>query len=408
MGIGVEFEGLLVVADGGIGHALLLALLAQQGVFGGQTFERLFALGLLGLQGLNLDTLTVDDLQFATDVAQGDGLLQVVAAVDGLDETVEEGGEVASVEGHNGIVVFAVGLALLHSLADERLVVVAAGELYHLAAHEDVLLADGGHQRDALEGGAAREGHIGLSAGKGSASEVDLHLVEGEALTLVHGDGPSQAEGELGVGAQQLLFDLLLLLIEGVAHVLPHLALHIVVAAFFGLHGDDALVLVDLGDDAQRAVDPALLLVVLDEDDLCAGFYTQFHGRGQRRLGKLAIGVAEEQSWGAVEPGKALFVDVVHGVAAGGQGDGQLAALRAQWRLDTPVEGVEVTGRDVVLADAVEEADELVVALAVDLAKFDADQLHLLPHLAYSGDSRSPIPMISVHSVGDLLYRRQS
>ena len=27
---------------------------------------------------------------------------------------------------------------------------------------------------------------------------------------------------------------------------------------------------------------------------------------------------------------------------------------------------------------------------------------------AYSGDSRSPIPMISVHSVGGLLYRRQS
>ena len=30
------------------------------------------------------------------------------------------------------------------------------------------------------------------------------------------------------------------------------------------------------------------------------------------------------------------------------------------------------------------------------------------PDVAYSGDSRSPIPMISVHSVGDLLYRRQS
>ena len=27
---------------------------------------------------------------------------------------------------------------------------------------------------------------------------------------------------------------------------------------------------------------------------------------------------------------------------------------------------------------------------------------------AYSGDTRSPIPMISVHSVGDFLYRRQS
>ena len=30
------------------------------------------------------------------------------------------------------------------------------------------------------------------------------------------------------------------------------------------------------------------------------------------------------------------------------------------------------------------------------------------PLIAYSGDSRSPIPMISVHSVGYLLYRRQS
>jgi hypothetical protein len=30
------------------------------------------------------------------------------------------------------------------------------------------------------------------------------------------------------------------------------------------------------------------------------------------------------------------------------------------------------------------------------------------PGNAYSGDSRSPIPMISVHSVGELLYRRQS
>ena len=29
-------------------------------------------------------------------------------------------------------------------------------------------------------------------------------------------------------------------------------------------------------------------------------------------------------------------------------------------------------------------------------------------YTAYSGDSRSPIPMISVHSVGYLLYRRQS
>ena len=32
----------------------------------------------------------------------------------------------------------------------------------------------------------------------------------------------------------------------------------------------------------------------------------------------------------------------------------------------------------------------------------------ILSKAAYSGDIRSPIPMISVHSVDDLLYRRQS
>ena len=35
-------------------------------------------------------------------------------------------------------------------------------------------------------------------------------------------------------------------------------------------------------------------------------------------------------------------------------------------------------------------------------------QINRKMYYAYSGDSRSPIPMISVHSVGDLLYRRQS
>ncbi|MBQ9355954.1 MAG: DUF1016 family protein [Prevotella sp.] len=42
-----------------------------------------------------------------------------------------------------------------------------------------------------------------------------------------------------------------------------------------------------------------------------------------------------------------------------------------------------------------------------DIARYSV--LHDSKQLfAYSGDSRSPIPMISVHSVGDLLYRRQS
>ena len=32
----------------------------------------------------------------------------------------------------------------------------------------------------------------------------------------------------------------------------------------------------------------------------------------------------------------------------------------------------------------------------------------VIEQIAYSGDTRSPIPVISVHSVGNLQYRRQS
>ena len=53
-GIGVEFEGFFVVADGGVGHVFVFALAAHDGIFGGKAFEE-FVLGVeLGLQGLEL------------------------------------------------------------------------------------------------------------------------------------------------------------------------------------------------------------------------------------------------------------------------------------------------------------------------------------------------------------------
>ena len=84
------------------------------------------------------------------------------------------------------------------------------------------------------------------------------------------GDGPCQSDGELCVGAQQFFFDLLFLLVEGVAHVLPHFALYVVLDAFLGDDAYHAFFLVDVVDDAQCAVHPSLVFVVLDEDDLCA------------------------------------------------------------------------------------------------------------------------------------------
>ena len=137
----------------------------------------------------------------------------------------------------------------------------------------------------------------------------------------MHGDGPGQAQGELRVGTQQLFLNLLLLLIEHVAHVLPHLTLDVEVHAVLCLHGDGALLLVQTGNDAQRAVDPALVLVVLDEDDLCAGLHLQLDGRGKRLLGEVALCPSLEQGGGARQGGQPLLVDVVDGVAAGGEGD---------------------------------------------------------------------------------------
>ena len=53
-GIGIELEGLLVVADGGIGHVLVLALAAHDGIFGGEALQELVLRVKLGLQGLDL------------------------------------------------------------------------------------------------------------------------------------------------------------------------------------------------------------------------------------------------------------------------------------------------------------------------------------------------------------------
>ena len=86
------------------------------------------------------------------------------------------------------------------------------------------------------------------------------------------GDGPCQSDGKLGVGAELFFLDLLLLLVEGVAHILPHLTLYVVGMSVFRDDPYHAFFLGDVLDGAQRAVHPALVLVFLDEDDLRARF----------------------------------------------------------------------------------------------------------------------------------------
>ena len=391
VGVGVEFEGFLVVADGGIGHVLVFAFAAEDGVFGCEALQEFVLLvdlfleglnlgGMFGLQACQLLPLAVDDAELGAYIALDMGLLDVVTQMDGGEEVAEEVGEVAFVEGSDGIAVFAVGLAFLECLGDEPLVVVTIGKLHDLCAHEDVALTEGRLEGDALERGAAGEGDVGLSASEGaSASEVDGHLVERQSLALMDGDGPGESDGELGVGAEQLFLDLLFLLVEGVAHVLPDLALNVVLEAFLGDDADESVFLVDIVDDAEGAVHPALVLVVLDEDDLCAWLELEFHRRGQGGLGEVALDDACEGGGLAFEFGEVLFVGVVDDVAAGGEGD---AHRPLWWSWHYPcVEGLEIGRGGGVVADAVEDGDEVAVGLAIDLAELDGDDGHLLPHL---------------------------
>jgi len=307
----------------------VLALPAHDDVFGGEVLEEVLGFLLLLLQCLDLSLLPVDDVELAADIPFRYRLLDVVAAVDGNEEMVQRGLHVSLVKGTDGIGVFLVGLGLLQGLADDlRIVVVALGIVHDILPDKDLAALDGGLQRDALQGTAAREGHVGLAAGEDSAREVDAHVGEGKSLALVYGDSPGQPQGELGIGSQLLLFDLLLLLVVGVLHVAPNLAFHIHLLSVFGSDEDMLLlVLVKGNDGAQGAVDPAVLSVVLDKQHLGAELQMQFLWGREAVEWEIALCHAHEDGWIAGQLRQLSVIDEVDRVAAGGQCDGEFIAL---------------------------------------------------------------------------------
>ena len=132
------------------------------------------------------------------------------------------------------------------------------------------------------------------------------------------GNGPCQPQGELRVGANLLLHNLLLFCIECVLDIAPYLPLHIHVLSVLRTHVDVSVFLVaDTDDGAQRAIDPTLLTVVADKQHLCPRLDFEFDGCRQAALGKLALDRASEHSGFAGQGMQMLVVDVVHGVASG-------------------------------------------------------------------------------------------
>ncbi len=63
---------------------------------------------------------------------------------------------------------------------------------------DEIVKIDGPGEGHSGESAATGEGDIDLTVGKCGAIEVDMDLVEGEALGFVDRDGPGEFEGELG------------------------------------------------------------------------------------------------------------------------------------------------------------------------------------------------------------------
>ena len=77
--IGIEFECLFVVADGGFGHVFVFTFAAKDGVFGCQALQKFIFLFDFLFKFCDLGFLTVDDFQFPADETADMWLLDVVA-----------------------------------------------------------------------------------------------------------------------------------------------------------------------------------------------------------------------------------------------------------------------------------------------------------------------------------------
>ena len=142
-------------------------------------------------------------------------------------------------------------------------------------------------QHQPLEARAPRQRHVQLAVGEGAAGEVHDHPVQGLPLRLVDRDRPGQLHRQLRERADHLMHQRTAL--DAGARDLPGVLAHLLGAAVAQQHGDHRPVGVgaDRRDPAERAVDPAIERVVVQQHHLRA------HRDPQRLLGGLleSVGV---------------------------------------------------------------------------------------------------------------------
>ena len=99
---------------------------------------------------------------------------------------------------------------------------------------------------------------------------------------------------------------------------------------------------------------------------------------GQRRLGELALDAADGDIFLSLQFRQLLFIDKIHLVAAGGEGDVHIFVSRLELGKITGVQYVQIPTLGGIVPYLVQDRDEGLVLLPIDLAQFDRHEVYLL------------------------------
>ena len=144
-----------------------------------------------------------------------------------------------------------------------------------------------------------------------------------------------------------------------IAHVAPGGRFHHYILSVLRAHIYLGIILIIEADDgAQGSVHPLVLDIILDKDNLCSGLQIQFNRGRQTAFRKLALDIAPEECWLAWQELELVLVDEIHGISAGGEGDGKLGITLVELGAYPLVEQLQVLTLCLTGSDMVEDADE--------------------------------------------------
>ena len=140
---------------------------------------------------------------------------------------------------------------MLKLVINQRVVVKRIGQSLYLCVLHNVMMANLIADGQPVKAFHAADGHVCLSWCKSASGEVEVHTVEGHALRLVDGNGPSKLQRILGERPRYFRFHFLGLFVVHAFAFFPHHLFHINLSSIFQRHFDVVFAqLNNLGDSS--------------------------------------------------------------------------------------------------------------------------------------------------------------